>query len=55
MNLLKKAAVFAALIDFAWIAIASPVRADVKDYEFKLVQSQVKTGDGGIVAVRLDQ
>jgi len=53
MNLLKNAAALAALIGFAWIAIGSPARADVKDYEFQLVQSQVKTGDGGIVAVRL--
>lgn len=30
-----------------------PARADVKDYEFRLVQSEVKKGDGAIVAVRL--
>ena len=34
-------------------AIASPAWADVKDYEFQLVQSEVKKGDGAIVAVRL--
>ena len=27
--------------------------ADVKDYEFQLVQSELKKGDGAIVAVRL--
>ena len=27
--------------------------ADVKDYEFQLVQSEMKKGDGAIVAVRL--
>jgi hypothetical protein len=27
--------------------------ADVKDYEFQLVQSEIKKGDGAIVAVRL--
>jgi hypothetical protein len=53
MDVLKKAAAFAALIGFAWFAIASPVRADVKDYEFQLVQSEVKAGDSGIIAVRL--
>jgi hypothetical protein len=53
MNVLKKAAAFAALIGFAWFAFASPVRADSTDYEFQLVQSEVKIGDGGIVAVRL--
>jgi len=30
-----------------------PVLADVKDYEFRLVQNQVKKSDGAIVAVRL--
>ena len=54
MNLLsRKTASFAALIGFAWIALAAPVRADVKDYEFQLVQSEVKKGEGAIVAVRL--
>jgi len=53
MSVLKKAAAFAALIGFAWFAFASPVRANIQDYEFQLVQSEVKTGDGGIVAVRL--
>lgn len=31
----------------------TPLRADVKDYEFQLVQAEVKKGDGAIVAVRL--
>jgi hypothetical protein len=35
------------------VSNVSPVRADVKDYEFQLVQSEVKKGDGAIVAVRL--
>jgi hypothetical protein len=53
MNLLsRKAAVFAALIGFAWLALASPVRADIKDYEFQLVQNEIKKGDATI-AVRL--
>jgi hypothetical protein len=53
MNVLKKAAAFAALIGVAWLTFASLVRADAADYEFQLVQNKVKTGDGGIVAVRL--
>lgn len=32
---------------------ASPVQADVKDYEFQLVQNEVKKGNGVVVAVRL--
>ena len=28
-------------------------RADIKDYEFQLVQTELKKGDGAIVAVRL--
>jgi hypothetical protein len=30
-----------------------PTHADIKDYEFQLVQTEVKKGDGAIVAVRL--
>ena len=36
-----------------WAVIALPALADVKDYEFQLVQSEMKKGDGAIVAVRL--
>src|SRR6266850_858410 len=42
-----------ALLALPWVAIASPALADVKDFEFKLEQSEVKKGDGAIVAVRL--
>ena len=49
----NKCAVFAALVGLLWAAIAAPVLADVKDYEFQLVQSEIKKGDGAIVAVRL--
>ena len=31
----------------------TPARADIKDYDFQLVQSELKKGDGAIVAVRL--
>ena len=34
-------------------ALASPVLAEMRDYEFQLMQSEVKRGDGAIVAVRL--
>jgi hypothetical protein len=36
-----------------WAALASPVLAGVQDYEFRLVEREVKKGDGAIVAVRL--
>ena len=35
------------------VSSAFPALADVKDFEFQLVQSEVKKGDGAIVAVRL--
>jgi hypothetical protein len=35
------------------VLLASPVLAEVHDYEFHLVQSEVKKGEGVIVAVRL--
>jgi hypothetical protein len=34
-------------------SLAIPAYADVKDFEFQLVQSEVKQGDGAIVAVTL--
>jgi len=33
--------------------LATPALADVKDFEFQLVQSEVKQGDGAVVTVRL--
>ena len=36
-----------------WLAFASSASADVRDYEFQLIQSEAKKGDGAIVAVRL--
>ena len=54
MNFLStKIAVIAALIGTLCISLASPVLADVKDYEFQLVQSELKKGDGAVVVVRL--
>ena len=51
-TLSDRRAALAALAGLSWVAIASPALADVKDYEFKLVQSEVKKGDA-TVAVRL--
>jgi hypothetical protein len=34
-------------------ATTSSVLADIKDYEFRLVQNEVKKGDGAIVSVKL--
>ena len=52
-TLRKMCALFAALIGMLWVSLESPVLADVKDYEFQLVQSELKKGAGAIVAVRL--
>ena len=52
MTLNSRCAALAMLAGLAWAAIASPAQADVKDFEFKLVQSEVKKGDA-TVAVRL--
>jgi hypothetical protein len=43
----------AAAIGLASLTFNPPLFADVKDYEFQLVQSDIKKGDGVIVAVRL--
>src|SRR5438552_10586384 len=48
----NRGTVLAVLAGLSWAAIGSPVRADVKDYEFQLVQSEAKKGEATI-AVRL--
>ena len=53
MTLRSRFAALAVLAGLSWAAIASPALADVKDFEFQLVQSEVKKGSGAIVAVRL--
>jgi YtkA-like len=54
MKLLNmKYAAAPALIAVAAMATLSEARAETKDYEFQLVQSQIKKGDGAVVAVRL--
>lgn len=47
-----KSAALAVLVALSWTATPSPVLADVKNYEFRLVQGEVKKGDA-VVAVRL--
>ena len=47
-----KRAAGAALVAALFMA-AGTARADIKDYEFQLVQTDVKMGDGATVAVRL--
>jgi hypothetical protein len=50
----KIGAVTAMLFGLAFgIFTSTTTLADVKDYEFQLVQSETKKGDGSIVAVRL--
>jgi hypothetical protein len=48
-----KCAATAALICAAVIGSLSQARAEAKDYEFRLVQTEVKKGDGAVLAVRL--
>ena len=52
-TLSKRCAMLAALTGLSWTVIGSPALADVKDFEFQLVQTEVKKGDGAVVAVRL--
>jgi hypothetical protein len=49
----KNCAAVAALFGLMWVVVSAAALADVKDYEFQLVQSEMKKGDGAIVAVRL--
>jgi hypothetical protein len=42
-----------AAIALLWSAPASPLHAGARDYEFQLVQSEAKKGNGTIVSVRL--
>jgi hypothetical protein len=49
----KNGALIALVCGVVWAFFASAALADVKDYEFQLVQSEMKKGDDAIVAVRL--
>ena len=53
MNIRTVSRVLAAALLILSFASVSSVQADVKDYEFQLLQSEVKKGDGAVVAVRL--
>ena len=54
MNVFTKQFIAAAGVIAALLfALAPPLLAGAQDYEFQLVQSEVKKGDGTIVAVRL--
>jgi hypothetical protein len=46
-------AALAATLALAVATFPVPASADVKDYEFRLVQNELRKGDGAIVAVRL--
>ncbi|MFG1245042.1 FixH family protein [Xanthobacter versatilis] len=48
-----KRAAAAALAAALSVAALSSARADITDYEFRLVQTDIKQGNGAIVAVRL--
>jgi YtkA-like len=49
----KNGAAVAVLFGLMWVFVSTAPLADVKDYEFQLVHSEIKKGDGAIVAVRL--
>jgi hypothetical protein len=51
--LTRRSALSAVPIALLSIALSAPLLADVQDYEFQLVHSEVKEGDGAIIAVRL--
>lgn len=52
-HLVSKRAAAALLAAAFSVAYLSPALAGIKDYEFQLVQSQVKKGDRAILSVRL--
>jgi hypothetical protein len=49
----KNGAAVALLSGLLWSVLTSAALADVKDYEFQLVQSEMKKGDAAIIVVRL--
>ncbi|WP_454656206.1 FixH family protein [Bosea beijingensis] len=51
MTTIKYLRALAAALPLA--AVSLPALADIKDYEFRLVQSELKQGNGVIVAVQL--
>ncbi|MBX9844328.1 MAG: FixH family protein [Xanthobacteraceae bacterium] len=53
MDRINRRAGLALCAGLALAPLAAPALADVKDFEFQLVQTDVKQGDGAIVAVTL--
>ena len=53
MIILKRRSALTAALISLFATLASQSFAGVQDYEFQLVQSEVKKGDGTIIAVRL--
>jgi YtkA-like len=51
--LTKRSVLTAAPIALLSAVLISPLLAGVQDYEFQIVQGEVKRGDGAIIAVRL--
>ena len=49
----KRRAVSAGLLILASAGMASPARSEIADYEFQLVQSEVKQSESALLAVRL--
>lgn len=49
----SRGAAFAVLTTALVVSAVSSARADIKDYEFRLVQAEVKKGDDAIVTARL--
>ena len=49
----KNGAAVAVLCGVLWGVLSTSALADIKDYEFQLVQTETKKGDGAIVLVRL--
>ena len=53
MTIFNKRMCLALYAALALMSVAPPAAADVKDYEFRLVQQEVKEGNGAVVAVTL--
>jgi hypothetical protein len=53
ITLMRRSALTAALIGLLFVSLAMPSLAGAQDYEFQLVQGEVKKGDRTIIAVRL--
>src|ERR1700724_3335700 len=53
MRTWSKNGTVAVLFGLMWVVLTAAALADVKDYEFQLVQSEMKKGDDAIIVVRL--